>query len=112
MQIIVRRFILLLITVSFKNKTQVNIENLKCEYLTNPIGIDIQEPRFNWQLNSEQHGVNQIAYQILMASCLSKLNKEDGDIYTTVGVLHQQWSLTTPLSVKNTNKGKNYSPVD
>ena len=36
--------------------------NLKTEYLTNPIGIDITEPRLSWNC---EVGVKQSAYQII-----------------------------------------------
>ena len=36
--------------------------NLKTEYLTNPIGIDIRSPRFSWHCDG---GVKQSAYQII-----------------------------------------------
>lgn len=33
---------------------QIKPVNLKCEYLTNPEGIDMPDPRFYWQLKSEE----------------------------------------------------------
>ena len=30
----------------------LNIQNLRCEYLTNPIGIDTNPPRLSWTLSS------------------------------------------------------------
>ena len=36
--------------------------NLKTEYLTNPIGIDVTEPRFSWNCEG---GIRQSAYQII-----------------------------------------------
>ena len=38
--------------------------NLRCEYLTNPQGIDISKPRFFWEDRSEARGFRQSAYQI------------------------------------------------
>lgn len=32
----------------------MKIENVKCEYLTNPIGIDILNPRITWNYISEE----------------------------------------------------------
>jgi alpha-L-rhamnosidase len=87
MKIIIRGFVLLLLAGACVNKAQVSIENLKCEFIANPLGIDVKEPRFNWQLRSEQHGVKQIAYQILVASSLYKLNKDDGNIWNSKRVI-------------------------
>ena len=45
----------------------LSVTNLRCEYKTNPIGIDIAEPRFSWELVSSQRGTLQTAYQIRVA---------------------------------------------
>ena len=38
--------------------------NLRCEYLVNPIEIDIPFPRFSWILEHEQRNQSQSAYRI------------------------------------------------
>ncbi|OIR12914.1 bacterial alpha-L-rhamnosidase [mine drainage metagenome] len=43
---------------------QVTVKNLLCENLTNPIGIDAQQPRFSWQLSSDKRNEHQTAYEI------------------------------------------------
>lgn len=43
------------------------LSHLTCEYRTNPLGIDVLQPRLSWQIQSEQRGARQIAYQILVA---------------------------------------------
>ncbi|WP_345238683.1 glycoside hydrolase family 78 protein [Flavisolibacter ginsenosidimutans] len=58
-------------------------ENLKCETLVNPKGIDVTSPRFNWQINSLARGVKQTAYQIIVASSLDKLSREEGDLWNS-----------------------------
>ena len=40
------------------------VDNLKCEYLIRPIGIDREFPRFNWVLNDTEHGAHQSAYRL------------------------------------------------
>ncbi|SHI02560.1 alpha-L-rhamnosidase [Clostridium grantii] len=37
---------------------------LKCEYQTNPIGIDVKNPRFSWQIESEKQNIIQETYRI------------------------------------------------
>src|ERR1019366_4843910 len=56
-------------------------ENLRCEYLTNPLGIDAAQPRLSWILSSSQRNERQTAYQILVASSLKLLNQENGDLW-------------------------------
>src|SRR6187399_975027 len=62
---------------------QVSVENLRCEMLTNPLGIDIKEPRFSWQLSSDQRNVQQTGYQIIVSSSKEKLQKGDGDVWNS-----------------------------
>jgi alpha-L-rhamnosidase len=59
------------------------ISNLKCEMLTNPQGIDVAKPGFSWQITTEQRGIKQITYQILVASSLEKLSNNEGDVWNS-----------------------------
>ncbi len=61
--------------------TSLTIENLKCEYLINPTGIDVSQPRLSWELKSKEEGQGQIAYQILMASDSIALSCDMSDIW-------------------------------
>jgi alpha-L-rhamnosidase len=54
---------------------QVKVENLLCENLVNPIGLDILNPRFSWQLLSDHRNVIQSAYEIRMGSDSAALVK-------------------------------------
>ena len=51
-----------------ESKNNMEIDNLKCEYIGNPIGIDSPEPRFTWQLSSDKTGVKQTAFEILVGT--------------------------------------------
>jgi alpha-L-rhamnosidase len=58
--------------------------HLRCEYLEDPMGIDVTKPRLSWQLkaiNSAQRGQKQLAYQVLVASSLEKLKLDQGDLW-------------------------------
>ncbi len=54
---------------------------LKCEYRTNPLGIDTPEPRLSWLLESQVRGQRQTAYQVLAASAPAKLSRNQGDLW-------------------------------
>jgi alpha-L-rhamnosidase len=41
---------------------------LKCEYLTDPVGIDVVEPRLSWVLNHSDRGQKQSAYEIVVSA--------------------------------------------
>jgi len=59
----------------------VNIANLRCEYMTNPQGIDQMNPRLSWMLESDQRGQKQDAYRILVAGSAENLAKDIGDLW-------------------------------
>ena len=42
--------------------------NLRCEYLTNPLGIDARSPRLTWLLDDTRHGALQNAYRIVVGT--------------------------------------------
>ena len=42
-------------------------QNLRCEYESNPIGIDVAQPRLSWEVNDSRQGAAQAAYQIVVA---------------------------------------------
>jgi alpha-L-rhamnosidase len=60
---------------------ETSLVNLRCEYLSNPVGIDITKPRLSWELQSKQRDQQQAAYRIIVASSLEKLAKEKGDFW-------------------------------
>lgn len=69
MKIIIQIFTLLLFTISCtKEPVSLKITNLKLESKKIPLGVDISKPRFSWNMESEQRGVHQKAYQILVAT--------------------------------------------
>jgi alpha-L-rhamnosidase len=51
-------------------------KQLICEYKTNPLGIDIANPRLSWQLSASENNVMQSAYEIRVASSPEKLNSK------------------------------------
>src|SRR2546425_1266436 len=53
--------------------------NLRCEYLTNPMGIDAFQPRFSWVLEHVGRGETQTAYQVLVSTRAESLQKDQGD---------------------------------
>ena len=44
------------------------VKNLRCEYLENPMGIDVPQPRLSWTLESKDRGKSQSAYRIIVSS--------------------------------------------
>ena len=57
------------------------VTNLKCEFCTDPIGIDKTAPLFSWQIESKRKGVTQTGYRLMVASDLRLLDRNDGDFW-------------------------------
>ena len=54
------------------------INNIRCEYIENPISITTMRPRFSWEIVSEENNIYQKAYEIQMEN-------EAGDILWNSG---------------------------
>ncbi len=55
--------------------------DLKCEYLYDPIGIDINYPRFSWILEHNERSQSQLAFQLIVSSKKDFSKSESGDIW-------------------------------
>jgi alpha-L-rhamnosidase len=60
-----------------------NIERLCCEYVKEPKGIDMQNPRFSWVLSSHERGISQAAYSIIVADSREILQRGDGNLWNS-----------------------------
>jgi len=70
----------------------LKIDQLRCEYRVNPIGMDVIHPRLSWVLTSDQRGQEQTAYQILVASSVEVLGRDEGDLWNSGKILSDQTS--------------------
>ncbi len=60
---------LILFNVSCNGQTDYSQAfNLQTEYLMHPLGIDVAEPRFTWQMNDTRQGAAQTAYRLVIAA--------------------------------------------
>jgi alpha-L-rhamnosidase len=53
----------------------------RCEYRDDPLGIDVISPRLSWIVTSTRRAQTQIAYQVLVASDLAALGRDQGDLW-------------------------------
>ena len=72
-----------------------DLTNLRCEYLANPLGIDVEKPRLSWVIEvggrrTDDRGQKQTAYQVLVASTLERLAKDQGDLWDSGKVASDQ----------------------
>lgn len=54
----------------------LTVYDLHCEYQTQPLGLDIRQPRLGWKLQADRRAVRQTAYQIVAASTEDDLQEE------------------------------------
>ena len=68
------------------NCASIKPVNMQCEYLINPAGLDVVQPRFSWTLDATDmsgYGQKQTAYRILVSSTLKGLKRNSGDMWDT-----------------------------
>jgi alpha-L-rhamnosidase len=54
---------------------------LRCEYLTNPLGVDAANPRLSWIVTSPERGQRQTAWRVLVASSRELLHADTADLW-------------------------------
>lgn len=78
------------------------ITRLTTEYMDRPMGIDVKQPVFGWQMQSDRYGAAQTAYRIVTAT--SKENLENGT-YT-----YDSGTVNSPASVCIKYNGPELAP--
>ncbi len=74
----------------------LRIDDLRCEHLANPLGIDDVRPRLSWKLvaaREDVRGKSQSAYHVLVASKRSLLDQNQGDLWDSGQVASDQSHL-------------------
>ena len=77
--------VFILMNLNFTSYGQSNgrLTDLKCEYLTNPLGIDAAQPRLTWQLQDPRRGTKQTAYQIFVGTDSLEVADRKGGVWQT-----------------------------
>ncbi|HTI98074.1 MAG TPA: family 78 glycoside hydrolase catalytic domain [Dongiaceae bacterium] len=73
--------------------TDFKVDQLRCEYRENPVGIDVTQPRLSWILESDRRGQIQTAYEIVVASTPEQLAQDQGDLWDSGKVNSDQSTL-------------------
>jgi len=97
----------------FPARADVLVSGLQCEYLTDPLGIDVEMPRFTWKLSDTNHtrGQKQTGYQVLVASSPALLAQDHGDVWDSGQVLSSQSALVPFAGKKLTSSEDCYWKV-
>jgi alpha-L-rhamnosidase len=83
----------------------LQVYDLKCDYQTDPLGIDSLKPGLSWKLDSPERGQSQTAYQIVAASTLAKLEKGEFDVWDS-GKVHSSQSVDVPYGGATLHSGE------
>ncbi|MFO1531781.1 MAG: hypothetical protein U1F77_19105 [Kiritimatiellia bacterium] len=76
------RFSILIVSLlSAHGHAAMVASDLRCEYQSAPIAVDVAKPRLSWVLESEARGEKQSAYHILVASSEALLREGRGDLW-------------------------------
>jgi len=81
--------------------------NLRTEYLSNPLGIDVLQPRFAWVLEHSARDEMQTAYQVLVATRAESLARDEGDQWDS-GKVASQNSVQVEYKGKPLLSGQTY----
>ena len=80
----------------------VTVADPRCEYLKDPLGIDVPQPRLSWKLaavEAQARGQKQTAYQVLVASTKTLLDKDQADLWDS-GMVSSDQSVLVVYSGK------------
>ncbi len=81
---------LILINISALLSAKTSLSGLRCEYLTNPLGINVINPRLTWQIESTEVNFMQTAYEVRVAKSLSILSQENKLVWNSGKVSSDQ----------------------
>lgn len=103
---------LLLINLSFCSietygQTKLTVSNLRCEHKANPVGVQNQQPRLSWQIQSNKRNQIQSAYRILVADSQDKLKANNGNVWDSKKV-HANESIAVIYAGTTLDPAKHY----
>jgi len=97
-----------------KESGEIQLVELKTEYLNNPLGIDVLSPRLSWKIKTTSDDIinqEQKAYQILVATTLEKLAEGNADLWNSGKIISAANKQITYLGSKLNSKQKCYWKV-
>jgi len=78
---------------------------LHCEYVDDPMGIDVRQPRLSWTIQSEERGALQTTYRVLVASSLPELKQDHGALWDS-GEIRSDQSVNIVYAGKPLESGQ------
>ncbi len=81
------------VVLGAESSSSVRVTELRCEYLKDPLGIDVTKPRLSWQLEATDaaaRGQRQTGYHVLVARTKTLLDRGTGDLWDSGMVASDQ----------------------
>jgi len=91
----------------FTSTAQVSVQNPRLENLVNPMGLDVLQPRFGWQLVAERRNVLQTDYEIRVAANSTELSAGKKLLWNS-GKTQSDASVWVPYNGPTLVSGKKY----
>jgi alpha-L-rhamnosidase len=85
----------------------LSVNELSCEYKTNPIGVESAVPALSWKIGTGQRDVLQLAYHILVSDDASALAKNTGNVWDSKKTVSGK-SLQVSYKGRTLAAGKTY----
>ena len=86
-------------------KNNPEVFNLRCEYISNPIGMDELSPRLSWQMKKDARGSRQTAYRILVGTTNELVSDDNPDLWDS-GIVESDQSVQIVYKGKPLSSGK------
>ena len=104
--VIVAAIIVIATTMGCTSKSALRVDDLKCENLTDPLGVNTSVPQFSWINSSSEQGAAQTAYQILVASDMDILDDKNSNYWNSGKTLSSE-SVLVEYAGKKLKSGEN-----
>ncbi|MEN8157932.1 MAG: family 78 glycoside hydrolase catalytic domain [Bacteroidota bacterium] len=65
------------------NTGKHEVINMRCEHMQDPLGLDTETPRLNWQMADERQGASQTAYQVIVGTNPESVGQGEGDAWNS-----------------------------
>ncbi len=92
------KFVLYSLILAFTSaglRAEFSVTELKCDWASDPLGVDSAVPRLAWKLNDPTRGAKQTAFEIRAASSPEKLAAGQADLWSS-GEVHSADQLQIP----------------
>ena len=88
-------FFIAFLSLSFQGFSQIQPAKLTCEYIENPLGIDVKSPRLSWNFTATERNQFQSAYEIIVSDNVKDIQQNKGNTWQT-GKVNSSQNLHIP----------------